>query len=107
LVAIRYYSGARNESYLRGADDLDWTFLSPAAMFAPGAAKFRIGGDQLLVGERGSSISMEDYAIAAVDEAPNICAGGSPWVTRRAALARLNVAGLEPRPAKRGRRVMT
>lgn len=52
------------------ACDLDWTYLSPSAMFAPGerTGKFRIGGEQLLVGEKGSSISMEDYAIAAVDE---------------------------------------
>ncbi|MGO9418434.1 NAD(P)-dependent oxidoreductase [Roseiarcus sp.] len=50
--------------------DLDWTFLSPSAMFAPGerTGKFRIGKDQLLTNDNGSSISFEDYAIAAVDE---------------------------------------
>ncbi len=52
------------------ASDLDWTFLSPAAMFVPGerTGKFRRGKDQLLANDKGSSISFEDYAIAAVDE---------------------------------------
>ncbi|RBP16857.1 hypothetical protein DFR50_104135 [Roseiarcus fermentans] len=52
------------------AGDLDWTFLSPAAMFVPGerTGKFRVGKDQLLANDQGSSISFEDYAIAAVDE---------------------------------------
>jgi putative NADH-flavin reductase len=55
---------------LRGTTDLDWTFLSPSAMFIAGerTGKFRLGADQLLVGENGSSISFEDFAIAAVDE---------------------------------------
>lgn len=56
---------------LRGEKDLDWTFLSPSAFFAPGerTGKFRVGGDALLVGADGMSrISMEDYAIALVDE---------------------------------------
>ena len=55
---------------LRATSDLDWTFLSPAAMFVPGerTAKFRLGRDQLLANDKGSSISFEDYAIAAVDE---------------------------------------
>ncbi len=52
------------------AGDLDWTFLSPAAMFVPGerTGKFRLGKDQLIASDKGSSISFEDYAIAAVDE---------------------------------------
>ncbi len=56
---------------LRNERDLDWTFLSPSAEFAPGerTGKFRLGGDQLLVDAHGRSwISMEDYAIAFVDE---------------------------------------
>ena len=50
--------------------DLDWTFLSPSAMFVPGerTGRFRLGQDQLLAGDGGSSISFEDYAIALVDE---------------------------------------
>jgi putative NADH-flavin reductase len=52
------------------AGDLDWTFLSPAAMFVAGerTGKFRLGKDRLLTHDQGSSISFEDYAIAAVDE---------------------------------------
>ena len=52
------------------AGDLDWTFLSPAAMFVAGerTGTFRLGKDQLLTSDKGSSISFEDYAIAAVDE---------------------------------------
>ena len=56
---------------LRREWDLDWTFLSPSALFVPGerTGKFRLGTDRLLVGSGGESkISMEDYAIALVDE---------------------------------------
>ena len=56
---------------LRGEHDLNWTFLSPAAIFAPGerTGKFRVGGDQLLVAADGESkISQEDFAIAMIDE---------------------------------------
>jgi hypothetical protein len=56
--------------YLKSVDDLDWTFLSPSAVFGPGerTGKFRLGKDQLLSTEDGSSISFEDFAIAMVDE---------------------------------------
>ncbi len=52
------------------AADLEWTFISPSALFAPGerTASFRLGQDQLLSTEAGSSISFEDFAIALVDE---------------------------------------
>ncbi|MBE9605129.1 NAD(P)-dependent oxidoreductase [Acetobacteraceae bacterium H6797] len=55
---------------LKAEPALDWTFLSPSAMFIPGerTGKFRLGKDQLLSSEAGSSISFEDYAIAMVDE---------------------------------------
>jgi hypothetical protein len=55
---------------LRKEAALDWTFLSPSAVIAPGerTGKFRLGVDQLLVTDKGSSISAEDYAIALVDE---------------------------------------
>lgn len=56
---------------LRAVQDLDWTFLSPSAMFAPGerTGTFRLGGDQLLVDAQGEShISMEDFAVALADE---------------------------------------
>lgn len=56
---------------LRGETQLDWTFLSPSALFTPGerTGKFRLGGDELLTAADGKSwISMEDYAIAMLDE---------------------------------------
>ena len=51
--------------------DIDWTYFSPAAFFEPGerTGKFRLGTDQLITDSQGQSrISMEDYAIALVDE---------------------------------------
>ena len=62
--------GARFLDLLKDVDDLDWTFLSPSAMFVPGerTGRFRLGKDALLANENGSSISFEDYAIAMVDE---------------------------------------
>jgi uncharacterized protein len=51
--------------------DADWTYLAPAAYFEPGerTGKFRLGKDELIANEQQESrISMEDYAIALVDE---------------------------------------
>lgn len=54
--------------------DLDWVFFSPAANLGnlqPGVrtGKFRLGKDDLIVDEKGDSfISVEDYAMAMVDE---------------------------------------
>lgn len=51
--------------------ELNWTFLSPSALFVPGerTGKFRLGTDQLLTGADGKSwISFEDYAVALADE---------------------------------------
>lgn len=55
---------------LQQEKELDWTFLSPSALFVEGprTGTFRLGKDQLLTNEKGSSISFEDYAIALVDE---------------------------------------
>ena len=53
------------------ASDINWTYLSPAAFFAPGTrtGKFRLGTNDLVSDAKGDSrISMEDYAIALVDE---------------------------------------
>ncbi len=63
-------AGAAFLDLLRKEPKLDWTFLSPSALFAAGerTGKFRLGGDQLLVNDKGSSISFEDYAIALADE---------------------------------------
>jgi hypothetical protein len=57
--------------YRAEAGDLEWTYISPAGIIMPGArtGKFRVGGDQLLVDAQGKSqITMEDYAVALVDE---------------------------------------
>jgi putative NADH-flavin reductase len=54
--------------------DIDWTYLSPAAEIYPGerTGKFRTGKDQLITDANGkSSISMEDYAAAVLDELEN------------------------------------
>ena len=63
-------AGAAFLDLLRQERDLDWTFLSPSALFVAGerTGHFRLGTDQLLVGEGGSRISFEDYAVAMVDE---------------------------------------
>jgi putative NADH-flavin reductase len=63
--------GAELLKLLRADKQLDWTFFSPAAVIGPGArtGKFRLGGDQLVIGQDGkSAISYDDYAIALVDE---------------------------------------
>ena len=54
--------------------DIDWTYLSPAAMIQPGerTGKFRLGKTALVVDDKGESkISAEDYAVALVDELEN------------------------------------
>ena len=55
---------------LRTVGDLDWTFLSPSALFTAGerTGTFRLGQDALLSSDKGSSISFEDYAIVMADE---------------------------------------
>jgi putative NADH-flavin reductase len=56
---------------IRGERELDWSFLSPAAMLKPGERRgaFRIGGDDLLMdGDQPGSISVQDLAVAIVDE---------------------------------------
>jgi hypothetical protein len=53
------------------AGDLEWTMLSPSALFIAGerTGKFRLGGDSLLTGADGKSwISYEDFAVALLDE---------------------------------------
>ncbi|TDR84526.1 NAD(P)-dependent oxidoreductase [Enterovirga rhinocerotis] len=63
-------AGAAFLDLLRQEQEVDWTFLSPSALFVPGerTGRFRLGTDQLLATEAGSSISFEDFAIALVDE---------------------------------------
>lgn len=56
---------------LRGVSDLDWVFVSPQMVFAPGSrtGRFRLGDDTLLFDAAGDShISYEDFAVALLDE---------------------------------------
>jgi len=56
---------------IRNENTLDWTFVSPPALLAPGerTGKFRIGADQLLMnGDKPAGISVADLAVAIVDE---------------------------------------
>lgn len=56
---------------LRQEKQLDWTFLSPSAHLEPGkrTGMFRLGTDRLLQDASGESrISLEDYAVAMIDE---------------------------------------
>ena len=53
------------------AADIEWTVVSPAAQIEPGQRTgwYRTGTDQLIVDPQGRSrISMEDYAVAFLDE---------------------------------------
>ena len=60
--------------YYRGVEDITWTNISPAAQIAPGTrtGAYRTAGEDLVVDAEGnSSISVEDYAVAVVDEIEN------------------------------------
>lgn len=59
---------------LMNEKDIDWVFFSPAGTLELGqrTGKFRLGKDDLIVDENGNShISVEDYAVAMVDELEN------------------------------------
>lgn len=52
--------------------EAQWTYISPPAMMLPGerTGQYRFGDDQLVVDREGhSAISMEDFAVAIIDEA--------------------------------------
>lgn len=57
---------------LQNEKELDWVFFSPAGMFdekGERTGKFRLGKDDLVVDAEGNShISVQDYAVAMVDE---------------------------------------
>ncbi|MCX6246682.1 MAG: NAD(P)-dependent oxidoreductase [Bacteroidetes bacterium] len=59
---------------LMNEKNLDWIFFSPAGTITPGqrTGKFRLGKDDLIVDKDGNSnISVEDYAMAMIDELEN------------------------------------
>jgi uncharacterized protein len=64
--------GVREMLYmLKKEIGLDWAFFSPAVMIVPGVrtGKFRLGHDHVVADAKGASrISVEDYAVAMVDE---------------------------------------
>jgi uncharacterized protein len=56
---------------LTAEKELDWIFFSPAGNIAPGerTGKFRLGKDDIISDAEGkSNISVEDYAVAMLDE---------------------------------------
>lgn len=57
---------------LKAAQQLNWTYLSPAANFVPDGKRtghYKLSDDQLQKNAKGKSeISMADYAIALIDE---------------------------------------
>lgn len=60
--------------WLYTVKDVSWTFFSPAMNIRPGTrtGKFRLGEDQIVMDAEGrSAISMEDYAVAMLDEIEN------------------------------------
>lgn len=57
---------------LRKEKELDWAFVSPAIILTPGerTGKYRLGTDQPVFDTEGNSkISVEDLAVAIIDEA--------------------------------------
>ncbi len=64
--------GAQDSLTLLQAESaLNWTMLSPAAEIFPGerTGQFRLGQDDLLLDDQGNSrISVQDYALALLDE---------------------------------------
>ncbi|MEG8176965.1 NAD(P)H-binding protein [Nocardia terpenica] len=55
-----------------GGGPVDWAYLSPPALLEPGErlGTYRLGGDELLTDAEGVSfVSMEDLAVALLDEA--------------------------------------
>jgi putative NADH-flavin reductase len=62
----------KNLEDLRASENVNWTFISPAAIFDPAGertGKYKTGKDNLVLNsENKSYISYADYAIAFVDE---------------------------------------
>jgi|SRR5664279_106193 len=59
---------------LMAEKSLDWVFFSPAGIIEQGlrTGKFRLGKDDLIVNNEGESrISVQDYAVAMIDELEN------------------------------------
>jgi uncharacterized protein len=65
-------SGIESLGVYRAAETpVEWTYVSPGALLEPGerTGRYRTGTEQLLVSDDGrSGISMEDFAVALIDE---------------------------------------
>jgi putative NADH-flavin reductase len=64
-------AGVHQLAACRAAADVDWAYLSPPAELRPGTrtGRYRRGGDELLIDAAGrSAISVEDLAVALLDE---------------------------------------
>ena len=71
VVPIAKASQAQYELCINNTD-AEWSYLSPPAMLVPGVrtGAYRLGTDVLLIDDDGDSqISMEDFAVALIDEA--------------------------------------
>ncbi len=59
---------------IQNEKDLNWTYVAPAAILEPGerTGRYRTGTTNLIADAQGNSrISMEDYALAVIDEVEN------------------------------------
>ncbi|MEV6096281.1 NAD(P)H-binding protein [Nocardia sp. NPDC051981] len=71
LVPIAEGGSRQLEVFRTTPHAVNWAYVSPAALFEPGerTGAYRVGRDDLLTDDQGnSSISMEDMAIALLDE---------------------------------------
>ncbi|MFE3257813.1 NAD(P)-dependent oxidoreductase [Nocardia sp. NPDC059091] len=71
LVPIAEGGSRQLEVFRTTPHAVNWAYVSPAALFEPGerTGAYRLGRDDLLTDDQGnSSISMEDMAIALLDE---------------------------------------
>lgn len=71
LVPIADGCNQQLEVFLAHGGQVDWAYLSPSAVLEPGVrtGAYRLGADDLIADDEGnSSISMEDLAVALLDE---------------------------------------
>jgi len=73
IVAVEAQALLDVLTILRGADTpVEWSYITPPRGLAPGerTGSYRVGGDAIFYdGEGKSRISMEDFAVAILDEA--------------------------------------
>jgi putative NADH-flavin reductase len=70
-IKVEALPAAKALERIREERELEWSFVSPSIVLAPGqrTGKFRLGGEQVLKDDKGDSrISQEDLAVAIIDE---------------------------------------